>query len=204
MVERPPFCSERESNFIEPSSTENRDRCFHNRMGSMLWTFSDQRALVSVRKVITHKMSRTSSRRVRPEIISKKQVQYPCKTNDGQYNSNKLYKQNGWAHIIDAVKPSLRPLALVSRPVHYGRSTPLARTMQHCGRFRIPGSSRYQRLATRSVHLSGDQQQVGPLHNRSFASRPIAQLPRFVSWKPDPEAEAEAVDAFTLDWSQLR
>ena len=136
--------------------------------GGMLWKFSDQRPLVSVRKVINHKLSRTSSRRVRPAIISKKQVQYSCRTNDGQYNSNKLYKHNGWAHIIGPVKPRLRPLALLSRSVHYGRSTPLDRTIQHFGRFQIPGSSRYQRLATRSVHLSGDQQQVGPLHNSSF------------------------------------
>ena len=42
----------------------------------------------------------------------------------------------------------------------------------------------------------------GPFTIDLFASRLTAQLPRFVSWKPDPEAEA--VDAFTLDWSQLR
>ena len=132
---------------------------------------SDQRPLVSVRKVITHKLSRTSSRRVCPEIISKKQVQYPCKTNDGQYNSNKLYKQNGWAHIIGPVKPSLRRLAMVSKTVHNSRNTPLARTIKHCGQFRIPGSSRHQRLAAGSVHLSRDQQQVGPLHNTSFCKQ---------------------------------
>lgn len=170
-VERPSFCLERESNFTEPSSIDNRDRCFHNGMESMLWKLSDQTPLVSIRKVITHKLSRTSSRRVCAEIIPKKQVQYPCKTNDGQYNSNKLYKQNGWAHINGPVKPSLRPLAMVSRTVHNSRSTPLARTIKHCGRFRILGSSRYQRLATGPVHLSRDQQQVGPLHNRSFCKQ---------------------------------
>ena len=43
--------------------------------------------------------------------------------------------------------------------------------IKHCGRFRIPGFSRFQRLATGSVHLSRDQQQVGPLHNRSFCKQ---------------------------------
>ena len=170
MVERSPFCLEQESNFTGPSSSENRDRCFHNGMGSMLWKFSDQRPLVSFRKVTTHKLSRTSSRRVCPEILSKKQVQYPCKTNDGRYNSNKLSKQNGWANIIGPVNPSLRPPAVVSRTVHNSRSTPFAWAIKHCGRFRIPGSSRYQRLATGSVHISRDQQ-VGPLHNRSFCKQ---------------------------------
>jgi hypothetical protein len=41
----------------------------------------------------------------------------------------------------------------------------------------------------------------GPFAVDLFATRLTAQLPRFVSWKPDPVAEA--VDAFTLDWSQL-
>ena len=33
-----------------------------------------------------------------------------------------------------------------------------------------------------------------------FASRLNTQLPRYVSWKPDPSSEA--IDAFTLDWSE--
>lgn len=171
MVERPPCCLERESNFRNPSSTDNRNRCFHNGMGSMLRKFPDQRPLVSVRKAITHKLFRTSSRRVCPEVISKKQVQHLCKANDGQYNGNKFYKQNGWANITGPVKPSLRPLAVVSRTVFNSRSTPLAGATKHCSRFRIPGASRFQRLETGPVHLSRDQQQMGPLHHRSFCKQ---------------------------------
>ena len=171
VAERPRFCLARESNFTEPSSIDNRDRCFHNGMGCMLWKFSDLRPLVSDRKATTHTLPRTSSRQVCPEILSKKQVQYPCKTDDGQYSSNKLYKQNGWANNIGPVKPSLRPLAMVSRTDHNSRSKPFARTIKHCGPFRIPGSSRYQRLTTGSVHISGNQQQVGSLHNRSFCKQ---------------------------------
>ena len=33
-----------------------------------------------------------------------------------------------------------------------------------------------------------------------FASRLNTQLPRFVSWQPDPDAEA--IDAFTVDWAE--
>ena len=202
MVERSPFCLEQESNFIGPSSSDNRDRCFHNGMGSMLWKFSDQRPLVSVRKVTTHKLSRTSSRRVCPEILSKKQVQYPCKTNDGQYNSNKLYKQNGWANIIGPVNPSLRPLAVVSR-VEWSITV----EAHHLpGRLNIVADFESQAHPdTSDWQLDPSIFQVikwGPFTIDLFASRLTAQLPRFVSWKPDPEAEA--VDAFTLDWSQLR
>ena len=35
-----------------------------------------------------------------------------------------------------------------------------------------------------------------------FASRLNAQLPRFISWHPD--IDAEAVDAFTVDWRKLK
>jgi len=40
-----------------------------------------------------------------------------------------------------------------------------------------------------------------PLSTDLFASRLSSQLPRFVSWKPDPLAVA--TDAFTLDWNTL-
>jgi len=42
---------------------------------------------------------------------------------------------------------------------------------------------------------------LGPLSTDLFASRLSSQLPRFVSWKPDPLAVA--TDAFTQDWNTL-
>ena len=42
----------------------------------------------------------------------------------------------------------------------------------------------------------------GPLVVDLFATRATAQLPRFYSWKPDPQAEA--VDAFTQDWLSFK
>jgi len=43
---------------------------------------------------------------------------------------------------------------------------------------------------------------LGPLEVDLFASRLTHQLPRFFSWRPDPQAEA--VDAFQQDWGQLK
>ena len=42
----------------------------------------------------------------------------------------------------------------------------------------------------------------GPLEVDLFASRLSTQLPRFYSWRPDPQAEA--VDAFSQDWSSVK
>ena len=43
---------------------------------------------------------------------------------------------------------------------------------------------------------------LGPLEMDRFASRLTKQLPRFYSWRPDPEAEA--TDAFMQDWAACR
>ena len=43
---------------------------------------------------------------------------------------------------------------------------------------------------------------MGPLEIDLFASRLTRQLPRFYSWRPDPEAEA--TDAFLQDWAKVR
>ena len=43
---------------------------------------------------------------------------------------------------------------------------------------------------------------MGPLGIDLFVSRLTKQLPRFYSWRPDPEACA--TDAFNQDWSQMR
>ena len=43
---------------------------------------------------------------------------------------------------------------------------------------------------------------MGPLQIDLFASRLTRQLPRFYSWRPDPEAEN--TDAFSQDWSKAR
>lgn len=44
-------------------------------------------------------------------------------------------------------------------------------------------------------------QTLGTLQLDLFASRLSAQLPKFISWRPDPEAEA--FDAFSQDWSKV-
>ena len=46
------------------------------------------------------------------------------------------------------------------------------------------------------------QNRWGPLDIDLFASRLTNQLPRFVSWKPDPLSEA--VDAFFLQWNKVK
>ena len=46
------------------------------------------------------------------------------------------------------------------------------------------------------------QQSLGPLEIDQFASRLTKQLPRYYSWRPDPEAES--TDAFLQNWTPMR
>ena len=46
------------------------------------------------------------------------------------------------------------------------------------------------------------QERWGPLEVDMFASRLTTKLDRFFSWRPDPEAEA--LDAFSQDWTNLQ
>ena len=46
------------------------------------------------------------------------------------------------------------------------------------------------------------RQVMGPLDVELFAHRLTHQLSHFYSWRPDPLAEA--MDAFTWDWSQFQ
>jgi len=46
------------------------------------------------------------------------------------------------------------------------------------------------------------QHSVGPFQIILFASRLTKQLTHFYNWRPDPEAEA--TDAFTQNWAQVR
>ena len=66
----------------------------------------------------------------------------------------------------------------------------------------VTNLARPQRWQLSRVVFNRINQTWGPLELDLFASRLSAQLSRFVSWRPDPGAEA--FDAFSLDWSKVR
>ena len=62
--------------------------------------------------------------------------------------------------------------------------------------------SRFEWLETGPIDVSGINENMGPMKSDLFASRLTHQLPKLVSWKPDPIAIHS--DAFSLDWASLR
>ncbi|CAB3997360.1 Hypothetical predicted protein, partial [Paramuricea clavata] len=168
---RSPQCLEWKGSVERASNVDHRDRCINNRLGSSLWANTNQGPLVPNRALVTHKLSGTTCRGVRSQIISKEQMQYPCFVAHGQHVSHKLHKQNGWLNIVSPIQPRLRPLAMVSRTLNHGRGTPFSRETEHSSRLRIPSWSRFQRLATGSSCVSENQLQMGSFFSRSFCNK---------------------------------
>lgn len=77
--------------------------------------------------------------------------------------------------------------------IYHSRSSLLTRTTKLCGQFQIPSSARFQQLETGTIHLSKDQEQMGPPHNRSFCKQ-----------TDNTTTQVCELDTFTLDWSQLK
>jgi len=77
-------------------------------------------------------------------------------------------------------------------------STTSSRSGEYHCRFPLRAYSRQDGLDARTKHFSLLKQMLGSsIQVDLFATR---QLPRFYSWRPDPEAEA--TDGFTQDWSR--
>ena len=79
-----------------------------------------------------------------------------------------------------------------------------SKSVQHCGRCRVEAEFRAKRLEAtqgsfRSTSESMGSSQCGPICSEA---QQTIQLPRYFSFKPDPEAET--VDALAQCWSDLR
>ena len=150
----------------------------------------------------THQLSGTSCHRVGNEVIHQESLRCDSSVAAGQLDSCGLYQQLG-----GTVSPILTSMARSLWLWTLERDIMLS--AQH-----IPGvlkitadrESRVERgrldWMLSPVVFQKVNQTLGPLEVDLFASQLIHQLPRFFSWRPDPQAEA--VDAFQQDWSQLK
>jgi hypothetical protein len=148
-------------------------------------------AVVSPRATVPHKLPRADGWRLRNKVFLQKQSLHPSKTANGQYNCNSLCKQNGGS-IPSPRKPCVRNLAVVPTETDSSFCPTYSRRAQCRSGRRVQGRQGHVRLETKS----------GPFEVDLFATRLTNQLPRFVSWRPDPEAEA--TDAFTQNWSLIK
>ena len=94
-----------------------------------------------------------------------------CYIADGQHIGHQLHKQNGGLNFTSLIQPRLRSLAMVPRKINHSHGTAFTRVSKCHWRLRIPGKSRFQRLATGFISVSTTEQKMGALRNRSVCNK---------------------------------
>ena len=124
------------------------------------------------------------------ESIHQGTAKCPYIDSNRQYNNHYLYQQNGGCQKVSPRSLCKTPLGLVSTKVIHSEGRTHSGSPQHNSRQGVPRQTRFFRLAPELKILCTID---------LFASRTNHQLPRFYSYKPDPEAEA--IDAPIQPWA---
>ena len=122
---------------------------------------------------------------------------------DGQHNGCPLYQQDGANKISHSCTPGSKSVELVpTEPDSRGGTVHPGGSECQSGQG-IPGYM--LDLHDWRLHpniFMAINQLWGPVDVDLFASRLTAQVPRFYSWRPDPQAEA--TDAFAQEWATVK
>ena len=116
-----------------------------------------------------------------------------------QFNSSGIHQQDGRNKITYSCSASEEAMAVVHPKRNSPQSVASSREAQHHCRFPVTSSTRQIRLDSGLGTIFHDQHKIRSIGHRSVCNKISNCLPRFVSWRPDPMAEA--TDAFLQDWS---
>ena len=173
-----------------------------NKVGGILQRSVHRGSVVSRGISSPHKLSRTSCWGFCCQDACERQSANANPPVDGQFDCNPLHKQNGFTK-----SPVLARLALglwecclhhnILIEAQYLPGVPNVRAYRESRVFLDHHEWKLDPLLFTELNRVW-----GPLEVGLFASRLSTQLPRFYSWRPDPQSEA--VDAFSQDWSKVR
>ena len=151
-----------------------------------------------------YKLSRTITRSICSRSFYKEQGSNAGSTVDGQHISSALHQQNGRDQVPNFGLPSKKSLVMVSQTSDCARRPTYRRRFKYSGQQGVPYLCGQQRLETRTPSVRQSKSGLGPPRGRSiiFATRLSKHLPRFVSWRPNPETKS--VNAWAQDWSNFR
>ena len=162
----------------------------------------NRRDVVKEGVIEPHQLPGAASSLPSTPVLCETQEQHHRSVEDGQRNSGDLYKQNGGNSLTSPVQSGYFLVGLEPTTEHISVHRAPAREGEYSGRPGVKGDERQMRLDVKPSCFQSNQSQMGPCEIDIFASRLMRQLPRFFSWKPDPEAEG--TDAFSQDWSAAR
>ena len=165
-------------------------------LGCCMRSSDDKGQLVLTGTLVSHKHLRAQSSLSCDPSISHTQDKYINKVATRQYNRSLLHQQQR-RHPLTRVDGSDNGVVdVVSQQKHLHSSRASARSTELPGGQSIEDMHRLDRLEnTTKAH----QTIPGRQEHRPLRYEADAQLPRYVSWHPDPKAIA--ADAFSLNWA---
>ena len=170
--------------------------------GGILRGNTNRWSLVSRGETVAYQLHGSCSSLPRSKMLCQRQEEHCSPTQNGQHHSSDVCEQAGWNSVSQVEHHCQGTMALVHELGYYfGSGASTGSSQYKCGS-RIPSNERLVRLDVESQDLQQDPSEMGSTKMDMFASRLAAQLKRFLSWRPDPEAEA--LDAFNQNWASLQ
>ena len=183
------FC-ERQPNKTSSSNVVYNNRGIQDRMWRSLRKSTHKRALVRQRTHPAHKCIGAQG------FLSKEPIPQGGMPENGQHNGGSPCEQQRRYAITLPLSTHIVTLAMVPGQEHHDISSQRTWQFEHHKRLGIEGVQRQQRVEQRP---SNDFPLSQGVRNRPVCFAFILQLPRYVSWRPDPEAVH--ADALTMDWA---
>ena len=183
---------------------KHRVRCIQHRLGSTSRGSPNRRDVVKERVSEPHQLSGAVSSLPSTPVLHKTEERYHCTVENGKPDSGDLHKQNGRTHsqALCSLAISLWDWSLqwnIYLVAEYlpGKENTVADQESRAMRDRCDWM-----LNPHVFNEIQSQSLTGPCKIDLFALRLTKQLPRFFSWRLDPEAER--TDAFSQNWSIAR
>ena len=177
-----------------PSASNDSIRCLQFGVGSSEQWGRHQGNLDKGGIQSSYQLQRATSSIICSESIHQRAKKCPCVDSNRQYDNHCLHQQNGGCQKVSPRSLCKTPLGLVSTKANHPEGC--LNTIADRESRAKPDSSDWH-LNQQSFQML--MRDLGQCTIDLFASRTNHQLPRFYSYKPDPEAEA--IDALIQPWA---
>ena len=189
--------------FASPdTSMDNRIGCIQHRLGRTSGGSVYRQCMVHRGGNAPYKLPVTASSLPSGSMFCKRATSNNNFVEAGQCDSHDVYQQNGRDTLRTAVSTSPLPLAMVPREGDIFSGCAPTRLRECSSRPRVQSNEGSLRLDAKSHSIQTNSGSDGPLRGGLVCIPSDQTTASVYSWRPDPEAEG--VDAFNQDWSQVR
>ena len=176
-----------------------RDGCLQDRMGGILPGDSHRRLLVASRVQMPYQLPRVDSSPLRSKGLCKAPDTLSRPSEDRQQDGCCLHQPNGRHEIAGSSGDCAGAMAVVPGSADYTSGSVPSWMRQHLSRLLSQHLRDRMDWILNPALFNRLLEIWGPMEVDLFATRCSAQLPKFYSWRPDPDAQG--TDAFRQSWS---